>query len=524
MYRCHASLIAAQGNSMKQPYHILTAQQMFAADKATIAAKQSTSLELMERAGQAILPLCNKLKLDAGRVVILVGLGNNGGDGFVAARLLRIKNVPVTVIPLIPIQTLQGDAAIQAKLAQEAGVKIRPATCTDDLPALQAWLHRAVIIVDAIFGIGLNKPIQGWVAQAIQAMNEMDRPILSVDIASGIDANTGEVLGSAVQATATIPISTYKWGHWLQQGHKHSGHIFTPANIGIDAKVIQKMQQQVPEDAVSSLLIHDDVITQAIPKRDAQAYKQTSGHVWVFGGSIGYTGAPKLAAMGAQAVGVGLVSIACPNDVYPIIAASSLEVMVHPQEHASWQQADVIVAGMGWHDSQHDTLHQLLQHHTPLVLDAGALNILCESQKIQTALQQRKAFTVLTPHPGEAARLLHTSTIDIQENRLTSVLKLAESYQAWVVLKGAQTLIASPQKQVWLNPFGSANLAVAGTGDVLAGIIGGLLANQATPQLEQQMLAAVAIHGLVGEQNNWYRAGQLPSQIAQYIAKLHQKT
>ncbi|MDQ6977930.1 MAG: ADP/ATP-dependent (S)-NAD(P)H-hydrate dehydratase, partial [Ghiorsea sp.] len=144
----------------------------------------------------------------------------------------------------------------------------------------------------------------------------------------------------------------------------------------------------------------------------------------------------------------------------------------------------------------------------------------------QTALQQRKAFTVLTPHPGEAARLLHTNTTDIQKNRLKSALELAETYQTWVVLKGAQTLIASPQKQVWLNPFGSANLAVAGTGDVLAGIIGGLLANQSKKilPLEQRMLAAVAIHGLIGEQNNWYRAGQLPSQIAQYIAKLHQET
>ena len=506
---------------MSQAYHILTAQQMFAADKATITAKQSTSLQLMERAGQAILPLCHKLKLDAGRVVIVVGQGNNGGDGLVAARLLRLKNVPVTVIPLIPIQTLQGDAAIQAKLAQKAGVKIRPTTCADDLPALQAWLHRAVIIVDAIFGIGLNKPIQGWIAQAIQAINHMDRPILSVDIPSGIDANTGKVLGEAIQATATLPIAAYKWGHWLQQGHKHSGHIFTPAHIGIDAKILQHAQQLVPDRASNSVLIHEHMIHQAIGKRDSQAYKHSSGHVWVFGASIGYTGAPQLAAMGAQSVGAGLVSIACPNDVYPIIAASSLEVMVHPQEHASWQHADAIVAGMGWHDSQHDTLHQLLQHHAPLVLDASALHILSNSQTLQKALRQRSAFTVLTPHPGEAAQLLHTSTTDIQENRLESVLKLAKNYQAWVVLKGAQTLIASPKQQVWLNPFGSANLATAGTGDVLAGMIGGLLANQAQSTLQdgQKTIAAVAMHGIAGAQSGWYKAGQLPDLVAKKMTQ-----
>jgi len=507
---------------MSQPYHILTAQQMFAADKATITAKQSTSLELMERAGQAILPLCHKLKLDAGRVVIIVGQGNNGGDGLVAARLLRLKNVPVTVIPLIPIESLQGDAAIQAKLAQEAGVKIRPAICADDLPALQAWLHRAVIIVDAIFGIGLNKPIQGWVAQAIQAINHMDRPILSVDIPSGIDANTGKVLGEAIQATATLPIAAYKWGHWLQQGHKHSGHIFTPAHIGIDAKTLQYAQQLVPDRASNSVLVHEHMVHQAIAKRDSQAYKHSSGHVWVFGGSIGYTGAPQLAAMGAQSVGAGLVSIACPPDTHAIIATSSLEVMVHPQNHAPWQRADAIVAGMGWDDSQHDTLHQLLQHHVPLVLDASALHILSNSQTLQKALRQRSAFTVLTPHPGEAAQLLHTSTANIQENRLESVLKLAKNYQAWVVLKGAQTLIASPKQQVWLNPFGSANLATAGTGDVLAGMIGGLLANQAQSTLQdgQKMIAAVAMHGIAGAKSGWYKAGQLPNLVAKEVTQL----
>ena len=511
---------------MSQAYHILTAQQMFAADQTSISTGKTTSLKLMERAGQAILPLCHKLKLDAGRVVIIVGQGNNGGDGFVAARLLRAKNVPVTVIPLIPTQTLQGDAAIQVKLAQEAGVKIRPATCVDDLPALQAWLHRAVIIVDAIFGIGLNKQIQGWIAQAIQVINNMDRPILSVDIPSGIDANTGKVLGSAIQATATLPIAAYKWGHWLQQGHKYSGHIFTPAHIGIDHKILQQVQQLVAADASSSVLINKHMVYQAITKRDTQAYKQSSGHAWVFGGSIGYTGAPKLAAMGAQSVGAGLVSIACPLDTHAIIATSSLEVMVHPQNHAPWQHANAIVAGMGWGESQHDTLQQLLQHHAPLVLDASALNILATNKTLQAALQQRTAFTVLTPHPGEAARLLHTTTTDIQENRLTSALKLAKIYQTWVVLKGAQTLIVSPQQAIWLNPFGSANLAVAGTGDVLAGMIGGLLANQAEKarQPEQSVIAAVAMHGLVGEQPYWYKAGQLPDLVAKKISSLQQDT
>ncbi len=505
-------------NASKQP--ILTAKQMHKADQFTIDHNHISAAKLMEYAGHALAAASNKHKLDGGRFVFMIGSGNNGGDGLVAARLLRNKQVPVTVIPLFPLDKLHGEIAHQLELARKAGVKIRPATSANDLPQLDAWLKRAVIVVDAIFGTGLTRPITGWVAEAIVHINKVHCPILAVDIPSGIHADTGQVLGAAIQANVTLPIAAYKWGHWLRQGKQHSGLMLTPASIGITPTTLQQMLADYPITAVASLLIDKHHIQAAFPPRATDAHKQIWGHLWVFGGSMGYTGAPRLAAKGAQAVGTGLVSIACPTDVYPIIAASSLETMVHPQEQAIWQLADVIVAGPGWGKTQQTTLTTILNTNTAVLLDADALNMLATDETLQTILIKRTALTVLTPHPGEAARLLGITSADVQQDRLASILNLVAKYNTWVVLKGEHTLVASPSKQIWLNPFGSVNLAVAGTGDVLSGMIGGLLATGLNP--ETAIPAAVGLHGLAGEQQGWHKAGQLEHIIAMHAQKLRQ--
>ncbi|MDQ6967778.1 MAG: NAD(P)H-hydrate dehydratase [Mariprofundaceae bacterium] len=505
----------ANGNS------ILTSEQMRMADQYTMDHDGFSVTELMERAGQAIAMASNKHKLDGGRIVIVVGKGNNAGDGFVAARLLRKQQVPVTVIPLLPLDTITGHVGDQIALAKKEGVKIRPLISSKDLPQLEGWLNRAVLVVDAIFGTGLIRPIKGWLAEAIAAINKANCPVLAVDIASGIDATRGEILGAAICADITLPIAAYKWGYWLQQGREHSGLILTPASIGIRVETIHQMFIDHSAAVAKSQLIDMDMIKAAFPKRLAQSFKQTFGHLWIFGGSVGYTGAPKLAAMGAQAVGTGLVSIACSDDIYPILAASALEVMVHPQEHAPWQQADAVVVGPGWRKKQQAVFNDVLRSNIIAIVDADALNMLAESDDLQALLKSRNALTVLTPHAGEAARLLGQSSAEIQKDRLASVLALVDKYQSWVVLKGAQTLIASPQKEVWLNPFGSANLATAGTGDVLSGMIGGVLAGGVNPDIA--IAAAVALHGLAGEQKGWYRAGQLEPLIASKIQQLREK-
>ncbi|MDX8396728.1 MAG: NAD(P)H-hydrate dehydratase [Mariprofundaceae bacterium] len=251
-------------------------------------------------------------------------------------------------------------------------------------------------------------------------------------------------------------------------------------------------------------------------------HKKSRGHVWVLGGSVGFTGAPSLAACGAMVSGVGLVSIACPEIVWPVLAASNLEVMVHPEQQGAWQQADLILAGPGWGVHQEKLLEALLRSDIALVLDADALNILAENHDLAQLLCDRLALTVLTPHPGEAARLLNTTAEHIQQHRLESVLRLRAKFSCAVVLKGAGTLVAF-EDELLICPFGSVYLARAGTGDVLAGVLSGLLA-QAVCQssrvdLKKIISKAVVWHAIAGENRTWYRAGQLPQLMHALIAR-----
>ncbi len=494
---------------------ILTAEQMRMAEQKTMQDTGVTSLELMERAGQAIAREVHKHKLDSGRIVIVVGTGNNGGDGFVAARLLRQDQIPVTVIPLAPVDNLQGDVKHQADLANKAGVKIRPMTSNADAQKLNDWMKRAVLVVDAVFGTGLNKPITGWFAEAIACINASHCPVLSIDIASGIHADTGETMGAAVHADITLPIAAYKWGHWLKDGKQQGCKMITPAPIGIRKTTMMEMIQAHPFIAEQSLLNDEGIIAEAFPSRPVDAYKQACGHLWIFGGSKGYTGAPTLVAKGAQAVRTGVISLAVPDDVYPIVAAASLETMVHPESIAPWKKHHAIVAGPGWGDEQTSLLNKILNTSSPIVLDANALNLISRDEELQAKVKQRKALTLLTPHPGEAARLLGSSIADIQADRIQAAFNIVEKLNVWVVLKGARCVIASPNKHLWINPYGSANLATAGTGDVLAGVIGGLLAQKVEPDIA--IPAGVALHSISGEQKGWFKAGQLENLIAKMV-------
>ncbi|MDQ7004166.1 MAG: NAD(P)H-hydrate dehydratase [Ghiorsea sp.] len=462
---------------------ILTAKQMQKAEQETIKTKGISNLILMEKAGLALSKACHKHKLDGGRIVFIIGSGNNGSDGLVAARLLHLENVPVTAIPLFPLHDLKDDIKHQMQRALDVGVKVRPLTTPSDAAKLEHWLKRAVLVVDAIFGTGLKKPITGWVGQAISIINQSHCPTLSVDIASGIHPDTGETQGVAIQADITLPIAAYKWGHWLKDGKQQGSLMLPPTPIGIHQRTMMEMMKAHPFVAKQSLLNDQSIIREAFPTRPVDAYKQSCGHLWIFGGSKGYTGAPTLVAKGAQSVRTGVISVACPDDVYPIVAAASLETMVHPESIAPWDKHSAIVAGPGWGDGQSKRLQDIMKSTQPLVLDANALNLIAKDANLQTSLKHRKGLTVLTPHPGEAARLLGVSIQNIQADRIQSALHLVQQLNVWVILKGARCVIASPQKHLWINPYGSPNLATAGTGDVLAGVVGGLLAQGISPDI-----------------------------------------
>jgi len=238
--------------------------------------------------------------------------------------------------------------------------------------------------------------------------------------------------------------------------------------------------------------------------------------VRVFGGSPGFIGAPQLAGLGAYAGGAGLASIVCPDVVWPVVAAGSKEIMVHPESLAPWHEADALVTGPGWGQERKALLASLLETDKPLVVDADALNIIAADLLLQEKLAARKSLTVMTPHPGEAARLLGVTVEAIQSDRKRSVLALTNRYACWVVLKGSETLIASPEQDIYLNPFGSPQLDIAGSGDVLSGMIGAQLArvSKGFGRADLLICAAVALHGKAGEQGGWYLAGELAGVVA----------
>lgn len=502
---------------------ILTAAQMCRADEIAIASGIS-GFDLMDRAGRAVACVVLKNMPDYGRILILAGPGKNGGDGFATAHHLRKYRIPVTVVSLVPVDAITGDSRAHVNLAISSGVKIRQATSNNDICEVERWLSRAVMVIDAMFGTGLSRPLDGFMAETVARINSCDRPVISIDIASGICSDTGAVLGTAVNASMSLPVAASKWGHWLAEGRDYTGLLFDAADIGISDEVIQSCWDafcdcEDEDDCFcvnSTCLINNEYLRAAWPPRPRLSHKGFFGHVWVFGGSAGYTGAPQLAGLGAYAAGAGLASIACPEDVWQVVASANLEVMVHPESSTAWQRANAIVAGPGWGLGREGLLDRLLDCDKPMVVDADALNIIAINPALQDKVAARSAITVMTPHPGEAARLLGCDVGAVQDDRKLAVLRLVRRFKCWVVLKGSETLVASPERDIYLNPFGSPHLAVAGSGDVLAGMLGAQLARRKGDgaTLAELISSTVALHAKAGAKGGWYLAGELAKLVS----------
>ncbi len=505
---------------------ILTATQMRKADEITVA-EGISEFDLMDRAGRATAAMVLKKVPGYGRIVIITGPGNNGGDGFSAAYHLRNNyRIPITVVSLVPVESLDGVCREHADRACSAGVKIREATSIDQIAEVERWLSRSVIVVDAMFGTGLGRPLEGLVAEAVARVNACDRPVLSIDIASGICSDSGRVLGCAVRADMTLPIAASKWGHWLSEGRDYAGELLAVADIGIGDDAIQASWKETCDCdeeeehcfcVNSTCLIDNAYLDAAWPPRPRLSHKGYFGHVWIFGGSPGYTGAPQLAGLGAYGAGAGLASIVCPDTVWPVIASANLEVMAHPESSEIWRSADAIVAGPGWGRDRGELFAMLLDTDKPMVIDADGLNILASTPALQKKLAQRSALSVITPHPGEAARLLESDVETVQSDRKRAALDLVHRYKCWVVLKGSETLVVSPERDLYLNPFGSPQLATAGSGDVLAGMIGAQLARRKGDgtTLGELISSTVALHGKAGAQRGWYLAGELAKIVSE---------
>ncbi len=486
---------------------LVTAAEMRELDRAAIKGRKIPSLRLMENAGEAVVRAMERHfgTLRGKTATIIAGKGQNGGDGFVVARLLRKKNCKARVVLLTSSSSLTGDAATNLKRFQKAGGRCHAVDKESALDRVLApLLQTSEVLVDAIFGTGLNAPVKGLSASAIAMMNASGRPIVAIDLPSGLDGDTGSVLGTAVTAALTVTLARPKRGLFLGAGPNHAGMIRV-ADIGI------------PSDLISGAKIHVTLLEVAdirplLPKRPRTGHKGTFGHAGIIAGSAGKTGAAAMAAMAALRIGAGLVTVAAPRSVSDVLEAKLLEAMTHPVPEteartlskqalapllafAADKTALAIGPGIGRHLETQALVHNLLvEAKRPMVLDADGLNAVAGHADM---LGRASGPLILTPHPGEMARLLGTTSAEIQRDRLGAASRLARERNVCVVLKGAGTVVAAPDGRLAVNSTGNPGMATAGTGDALTGIIVGLLA-QGLPAWEAAC-AGVFLHGLAGD-------------------------
>lgn len=461
---------------------LTTAAEMRELDRRAIEGRGIPGLALMEAAGGAATHAVRELLPDAGRgpVVIVAGKGNNGGDGFVVTRLLYDAGVPVEVCLLTTASNLSGDAAVNCNRCLKLGVTVHQ----EATPALlQSRLATASVIVDAALGTGLSGQVRGLALAAIEAINASTAPVVAVDIPSGIDADTGAILGAAVRADVTVTFGLSKIGMHQFPGREYCGQVRV-ADIGIPSDL-------VAEANLRANLTEASDAAAMLPPRPLYMHKGVAGRLLVVAGSVGMTGAATLASLAAMRSGVGLVYLACPESLNDILEVKCTEVMTQPLPEtdarslaaaaegplldlADEMDAVVIGPGLSQHPETAEVIRSLaLAAKVPLVIDADGLNAFADRAD---ELAARAAPTVMTPHPGEMSRLTGLSTDEIADDRCVAARMLATVADAVVVLKGAGTVIAAPDGEVWINPTGNQGLASGGAGDVLAGMVGALLA------------------------------------------------
>jgi len=463
-------------------------QRMRATDAWAIQERGIPGLELMERAGRGLADLVVEVAPD-GPVAVACGKGNNGGDGYVAARLLRDGGRDVRALAVAPIDELQGDARANAERVEAVE------------PFAADRLEGCAVAVDALLGTGFSGSPHGAVAQAIATLNAAALPVVAADVPSGVDAATGVVEGEAVRAVATATFAAAKPGLWINPGKAHAGTVRV-VDIGIPAGA--------PVDEPDVGLIDDAALLDLLPSRAAGWTKFTSGHVLVAGGARGLTGAPCLAAEAAQRAGAGYVTACVPATLETIFELRLLEVMTRglPDldgahtaagvdevlELARRGGALVVGPGIGRSDGAFAFARELVARaDLAVVLDADGLNAHAGDLG---ALAGRAAPTILTPHEGELARLLAIDSATVQARRLEHARAAAAAAQAIVVLKGDDTLVALPDGVVAVSPGATGALATAGTGDVLSGVLAAMLARGLEPFTAA--CAGVRLHARAG--------------------------
>jgi NAD(P)H-hydrate epimerase len=512
---------------------VLNAAQMREADRRTIDEIGIPSIVLMENAGRQVVAAIEAVHDDLLQrtVAVLCGRGNNGGDGFVVARTLAQRGVAVSIFLLGRVADVRGDARLNLEILGRLGLTVV------EIADSQAWeLHASevtgsTLIVDAIFGTGLSAPLAGLLETVVADINASGVPIVSIDLPSGLSADSPKPIGPSIEAEMTVTLGAPKISLVLPPGEDSAGDVLI-ADIGIPQQVFDSLDNPRIE------MLTRAAIRDAITPRSPESHKGDYGHVLVVAGSKGKTGAAYLTGVGALRSGAGLVTIACPAGCQPVVAGLAPEYMTEVIEEAGDGGLDPasidrllnlardVVAlgpGLGQHVSTRRFVHEFLDRATmPLVVDADGLNAFVDDPDRLTGREGRAL--IITPHPGEMARLLGVTTEEVQTNRLEVARDFAVTRQAYVVLKGHRTLIATPDEKVFINTTGNAGMATGGTGDVLTGMIAAWLAQLL--DAEAACRVGVYLHGMAGDAARAdvgevsMTAGDLASRISRAICEV----
>ena len=463
-----------------------------------------SGLTLMENAGRG----CAEAILNGygglvnGPVLVIAGKGNNGGDGYVIARLLIEKGWQVTTFVVADRSDITGDARVNLELLDQMKVHFCPDQ--DNLGSLLPLIDNSVLIVDALLGTGLKSEVRGLYAEVIGVINGAGRPVVSVDIPSGVDAGSGAVLGCAVRAEMTVTFALAKLGHVLYPGAENTGRLVL-VDIGIPADVTRSAEGFEFLDA--------EAVRPLIEKRTRSAHKGHFGHCLIIAGSTGKTGAAALAANSAVRTGAGLVTLVVPESLNHILEIKTTEAMTLPLPDdgkgyltnllartitlaLEGKSALAVGPGLSWNSGTADLVRTLVQSvELPLVIDADGLNALSDDPDL--LLRKNTGTCILTPHPGEMARLAGVSTAEVERDRISMARNFAGRYQVCVVLKGARTVIASADGRIAINGSGNPGMASGGMGDVLTGILTALLGQGYDPFAACRI--GVFLHGLAAD-------------------------
>jgi NAD(P)H-hydrate epimerase len=499
---------------------LVTAAEARGLDRRAMDEYHIPGVVLMENAGRMTVEAIRQWRggIFGQTVVVVAGPGNNGGDGLVIARHLHQAGCRVELYALVPPSQWQGDAASNWRIVQQLPVRVVEVLSEEQADACQEALSRADLVVDAIFGTGLKRPVAGHFAQGIEAMNRCGRPICAVDIPSGLDSDRGTPLGACVRAGLTVTYGLAKLGQVMQPGAEYCGRLEV-VDIGIPPELVAAAE-------IKRELLQAAGCASLLPPRQAGNHKGTFGHLLVLAGSRGKTGAALLVARGALRSGVGLVTLGVPQLLNPIFESSVLEAMTVPLASdyslgsadypaITWalpgKDALVLGPGIGTDPETAELVTRLYAEvNVPMVVDADALTILGQ------ALPKRvgSAPRVFTPHPGEMARLTGLTSKEVQADRVGVAAGYAQEKGVVLLLKGAATIIAAPDGRIAVNPTGNPGMACGGMGDVLAGVIGALLAQGVAPW--QAACLGAFVHGLAADRlaRSWTRGGFLASEVA----------